>query len=53
MNKFSEEDFKGMTVNERLFSLGLINQWDEAAKTRNRQKMIETLLQCKFSQQQS
>ncbi|RII25738.1 MAG: hypothetical protein CXR30_18320 [Geobacter sp.] len=53
MNKYSEEDLKGMTVNERLFSLGLTDQWDKSAKSRNRQKMIEVLLQCAFSQEQS
>lgn len=53
MNKYSDEYLKGMTVNERFFSLALINQWDEAAKTRNCQKMIEVLLQCKFTPQQS
>lgn len=53
MNKYSEEDLKGMTVNERLFSLGLTDQWDKSAKSRNRQRMIEVLLQCAFSQEQS
>ncbi len=53
MNKYNEEELKGMTVNERLFGLGLIGQWDLAAKTRNRQMMIEILLKCSFSQEQS
>jgi hypothetical protein len=51
--KYSESELKGMTVNERLYSLGLIDQFDGAAKTRNRQRMIEVLLQCAFSQEQS
>jgi len=53
MNKYNETELKGMTVNERLFFLGLIDQWDEAAKTRNRPKMIEVLIQCKFTKEQS
>jgi hypothetical protein len=53
MNKYNEEELKGMTVNERLFSLGLIVQWDLATKARNRQKMIEILIQCKFTKEQS
>lgn len=51
--KYSETELKGMTVNERLFSLGLMDQFEGAAKVRNRQRMIEVLLQCAFSQDQS
>jgi len=53
MNIYRETELKGMTVNERLFCLGLLGQWDEAAKIRNRQKMIEVLIKCEFSQEQS
>ena len=51
--KYSETELKGMTVNERFFALGLIDQFERAAKTKNRQKMIGVLLQCAFSQEQS
>ena len=36
-------DFKVMTTNERLFSAGLMPEWDAATKARNREKMIEIL----------
>ncbi|MER9953821.1 hypothetical protein NKJ52_03075 [Mesorhizobium australicum] len=33
----------GMTLNERLLHVGIIDQWDEAARRRDRDKMIELL----------
>jgi hypothetical protein len=36
-------DFAGMTTNERLYSAGLMPEWDDAAYSRNREKMIEIL----------
>ncbi len=36
-------DYSGMTVNERLFSAGLIADWDVAAHSRNRKRMVELL----------
>jgi len=51
--KYSEAELKGMTVNERLFSLGLMDQFGGAVKARNRQRVIDVLLQCAFSQEQS
>ncbi|HEY5054939.1 MAG TPA: hypothetical protein VII58_02190 [Acidobacteriaceae bacterium] len=38
-----------MTVNERLFEAGLINAWDEAARSRNRGEMIELLRRVELS----
>jgi hypothetical protein len=38
-------DFAGMTVNERLFVAGLLNQFDDAARARDRARMIELLSQ--------
>jgi hypothetical protein len=32
-----------MTVNERLFEAGLLEQWDNAARARDRRTMIEIL----------
>lgn len=35
--------YDGMTVNERLFSSGLINEFDEAVKVKDINKIIEIL----------
>jgi hypothetical protein len=36
-------DFAGMTTNERLYSAGLMPEWDAAAHSRNRERMVEIL----------
>jgi RNAse (barnase) inhibitor barstar len=36
-------DYSGMTVNERLSSAGIMADWDAAAKSRNRKRMIALL----------
>jgi hypothetical protein len=36
-------DYRGMTTNERLYAANLIEEWDEAARNRDRAKMIELL----------
>lgn len=38
-----QPDYSGMTVNERLFSAGIMADWDLAAKSRDRKCMIELL----------
>ena len=38
-----ESHYAGMTVNERLFEAGLMPEWDAAARSRNRERMIELL----------
>ncbi|MHC4068610.1 MAG: hypothetical protein ACYS18_00885 [Planctomycetota bacterium] len=52
MNIPSEAELQGMTVNERLFSLGLLAQWDSAVKSRNRDEMLKILSKCAMSQEQ-
>ncbi len=32
-----------MTVNERLLNAGLLKEWDKAAQSRNRERMVEIL----------
>jgi hypothetical protein len=32
-----------MTTNERLFEAGLLSEWNAAARSRNRERMIELL----------
>ena len=39
------DKFRGMTVNERLFAAGLLGDFDEAARRRDRRKMIDILTQ--------
>jgi hypothetical protein len=36
-------DFAGMTTNERLYFAGLMPEWDAAAQSRNRERMVEIL----------
>ena len=35
--------YAGMTVNERLYAAGHLPEWDEAARNRDRARMIEIL----------
>jgi hypothetical protein len=44
-----EINFSGMTVNERLFAAGLISEWDHAAHSRDRHRMIELLCKVDLS----
>ncbi len=37
-------DYSGMTVNERLFTAGLIDQWDAAVRRRDRAGMVGILM---------
>jgi hypothetical protein len=45
MDKRDEPGLAGMTVNERLSHVGIIDQWDEAARQRDREAMITLLEQ--------
>jgi hypothetical protein len=36
-------EYSGMTVNERLSEAGLLPEWDAAARSRNRERMIDLL----------
>ncbi|MGA9462578.1 MAG: Imm27 family immunity protein [Terracidiphilus sp.] len=38
-----EIDFAGMTTNERLYVAGLTQEWDAAAQSLDREKMVEVL----------
>jgi hypothetical protein len=37
------KDYSGLTVNERLFVSGMLDQFDDAARKRNRETMISML----------
>ena len=39
----SESLYAGMTTNERLFEAGLLSEWNVAASSRDRERMIELL----------
>lgn len=45
MEDHGEPSLAGMTVNERLFHVGILDQWDAAARRRDRQQMIALLEQ--------
>jgi hypothetical protein len=39
----SERNFSGMTLNERLFSCGLVDRWDAAARAGRKKEMVALL----------
>ena len=47
------DPYEGMTTNERLFSAGLLNQFDRAERQRNRAEMIVLLARVGFSTQEA
>jgi len=49
----SDEELSGMTVNERLYACGLIDRWDTAAFGRDRAVMIIILLEAAFTEDQA
>jgi len=53
MNIPSKEELKGMTVNERLFSCNLFDEWDVAVKNRNKDEMIKILSKVELTQEQA
>ena len=40
----SDQELRGMTVNERLVACGLLDRWDDAVNKRNKEDMITVLL---------
>lgn len=53
MKKYTEQELKGMTTNERLFVSGLLHKFDSAQRSKNRNKMIQLLTQCAFTKEES
>lgn len=49
MGQTREPSLAGMTVNERLSHVGIIDRWDEAARGRDRETMIALLEQVEVS----
>ena len=45
--------YGAMTVNERLFVAGLIEQFDSAAEARDRERLIEILKLVEFTQEEA
>ena len=45
--------YGGMTVNERLFTAGLIDEWDKAVLKRDRAGMIEVLMATELTSKQA
>jgi hypothetical protein len=48
-----DDEFRGITVNERLFACGLLDAWDDAAMNRDRTQMIALLLQMAVDRDQA
>ena len=51
--KMEQQSLNGMTVNERLFHLGLFETFDSAARARDVRAMGEMLLRAQFSEEQA
>lgn len=49
----SVHDLRGMTVNERLFVLGLMAGFDQAARAKDRKVLIAILIKAEFSEDQA
>jgi hypothetical protein len=46
-------DYRGMTVNERLYAAGLFDVWRAAARARDKSKMTEILLQVQMTPEEA
>lgn len=49
----TENDLKGMTVNERLFILGLMDKFDRAIRKRDSEASIKVLIEALFTVEQA
>ena len=49
----SEEEYRGMTLNERLFTSGLMEEYGQAARDRDRDRMIAILERLALSNEQA
>lgn len=49
----TDRELSGMTVNERLFTCGLIDRWDAAARARKREEMIAVLCEVALTKEQA
>lgn len=48
----TDQELRGMTVNERLFVCGLLEKWDVAVRNRQREEMMAVLRQVAMTQEQ-
>lgn len=51
MNNY--EKYAGMTVNERLYESGLLKEFDQARKAKDRDKMIQLLILTELTSKQA
>jgi hypothetical protein len=47
----SNGKYAGMTVNERFYEAGIMEEWDRAATSKNRDRMIELLGEVELADQ--
>lgn len=47
------KNLKGMTLNERLYALGLLDRYDEAAARKDRNELLNLLKECELTEQQA
>jgi len=51
--KSKNEDLCGMTVNERLFHCGRMNDWDGALKIKDRESLIKILMSLQLTKEEA
>lgn len=49
----NNEKYEGMTVNERLYALGLFPEFDRAATSRDRVALVRVLVKARLSEEQA
>ncbi|MBV8564156.1 MAG: hypothetical protein JO366_17560 [Methylobacteriaceae bacterium] len=50
MHEETSGRFAGMTLNERLVMAGVMDQWDAAARARDRESMLKVLKQVEIAE---
>ena len=50
MGKPNQSNLAGMTINERLVTVGIVDRWDAAVKRRDRAAMLAILEQVEVAQ---
>lgn len=53
MERPTDEELSGMTLNERLFACGSMDQFDTAARQRDRESMVMILTQAALTKEEA
>lgn len=52
-NMNNKKNLGGMTLNERLFALNLIDEFDEAVKARDKNSILKVLCECELDEERA